>query len=131
MTAHSSQDPLSVPGATMAFPTPEGTAMTTTATAIPDVPLPAGARQVGGWDPGRIMDADETRDWRLIFGADRKITDGTAYVHLRATQYADGSLEDLGVTVYTADDDLSSDQARELAAVLLEAAAELDGWARR
>jgi hypothetical protein len=29
------------------------------------------------------------------------------------------------------DVDLSSDQARELSAVLLEAAAELDGWAGR
>jgi hypothetical protein len=35
---------LSVPGVTMAFPTPEGPAMTTTTSHFrPDVPLPAGA----------------------------------------------------------------------------------------
>jgi hypothetical protein len=94
----------------------------------PDVPLPAGAVPVGGWDSGRILSEDETRAWRIIHSADRKITDNDGYVHLRATQYSDGNLDDLGIRVLTADDDLNSDQARELASVLLEAAAELDGW---
>ena len=103
---------------------------TTTTNPYPDVPLPAGARPVGGWDPGRFMAEDEARDWRLIHGADRTITDSATYVHLRATQYCDGNLEDLGIGVHADDDALNSDQARELAAVLLEAAAELDGWVR-
>jgi hypothetical protein len=93
--------------------------MTTATNHHPDVPVPAGARPVGGWDPGRFLDENETRVWRLIYGAERKITDNRGYVHLRATQYSDGELDDLGVYVYTCDDDLNSAQARELASILL------------
>jgi hypothetical protein len=85
----------------------------------PNVPLPAGTVPVSGWDPGRILSQDETRAWPIIHSADRKITDNSGYVHLRATQYSDGSLDDLGVYVYTCDDDLNSAQARELASILL------------
>jgi hypothetical protein len=75
------------------------------------------------------MDVDETRDFRLIHSADRQITDSRSCVRLCATQYSDGSLDDLGIEVFGDDNDLNSDQARELAAVLLEAADELDRWA--
>ncbi|WP_255246010.1 hypothetical protein [Mycobacterium persicum] len=41
-------------------------------------------------------------------------------------------MHDVGVVVHSVDGDhLNSDQARELAAALLEAATELDGWAAR
>ncbi|MCV7382194.1 hypothetical protein H7K38_26625 [Mycobacterium alsense] len=49
---------------------------------------------------------------------------------LECCQNADGSLDEFGVYV-VGDDWLTGDQARELAAALLEAAAELDGWATR
>jgi hypothetical protein len=75
------------------------------------------------------MDVDETRDFRLIHSADRQITDSRSCVRLCATQYSDGSLDDLRIEVFEDDNDLNSDQARELAVVLLEAADELDRWA--
>lgn len=79
------------------------------------------------WLPGRILDKDEPRAWRLIHRPDRTVTDNGATVSMRATQYTDNTLEDLRIVVYTDDDPLNSDQARELAAALLEAAAEADG----
>ena len=81
------------------------------------------------WEPGRILSEDETRPWRLIYLV-RPVTDHDAYVELRALQYADGSVADFELFVYDrSDNGINSDQARELAAALLEAAAELDGWA--
>jgi hypothetical protein len=50
---------------------------------------------------------------------------------LRATQYKDGSVEDVEAVVVGTDDGLNSDQARELADALLEAADEVDRWAGR
>lgn len=98
----------------------------------PDVPLPHGFTAVCEWELGRIMSEDETRQWRLIYGPDRTITDcDGSGVTLRATQYSDGALDDIGIQVWTGDDDLNSDQVRELAAALLEAAAELDGLAAK
>ena len=98
---------------------------TTTTTPVPDVPLPAGADDVGDFD------CDGYRD---IYGVDRTVTDHAARVYAFGSQAADGRLYDLAV--YIADGDaagpiLNSDQARELAAALLEAANELDGWAAR
>ncbi len=121
---------LSVPGATVDFPAPEGSAMTTTAaTAIPDVPLPAGAEHGDTWEgPGPR---------RVIMGPDRRITDSDVYIWTSAIQQADGQIapenpEPPQVHIEeTGDVGLNSDQARELAAVLLEAAAVLDGWAAR
>jgi len=94
-----------------------------------DVPLPPGFAAPYEWEPGCILYKDETRAWRLIRGADRKLTDNDGYLHLRATQYSDGSIDDLGISVFTADDDLNSDQVAR-AGLRAEAAAELDGLAR-
>jgi hypothetical protein len=74
--------------------------MTITTNPHPDVPLPAGAAPVCAWEPGPILSEDETREWRLIHGATRRIPDNNGYIHLRATQYSDGSLDDLGICLH-------------------------------
>jgi hypothetical protein len=63
---------------------------------------------------------------RCIDGHERTIIDHNAYLALWAIQYQDDSLEDPGIKVSAGDEHVNSDQARELAAALLEAAAELD-----
>jgi hypothetical protein len=95
----------------------------------PDITPPPGAEFVDDWqsDPSH----------RVIFGADRTVTDHTVRVYASAVQLADGSIDDdliEGPCVYVQDGEHSglerpnSDQARELAAALLETAAEIDGW---
>ena len=75
---------------------------------------------VGGRDAPLALDLSGTAS----HGTDH------AHVELRAVQYADGSVADFELFVYDpSDNGINSDQARELAAALLEAAAELDGWA--
>jgi hypothetical protein len=69
---------------------------------------------------------DETRAWRCIDGHPLTINDHIRSVSIRAIQYDDGSLDGPGIEVLTGDDHLNSDQARELASALLEAAAESD-----
>jgi hypothetical protein len=96
----------------------------TTTNPFPDVPLPAGADFGGTWDP------DGYRD---VFGIDRTVTDHKVRLYSLCSQAADGATELACVVVADGEREgfvLNSDQARELAAVLLEAAAELDGWAR-
>ncbi|GFG78572.1 hypothetical protein MPRG_18480 [Mycobacterium paragordonae] len=97
---------------------------------FPDVALPPAA--VGGevWD--RHAPAH-----RVVWGVDRTTTDHPATVHTSAIQLADGSIDVVGnieapqVFLHLGDrGGFNSDQARELAAALLEAAAELDGWTR-
>lgn len=97
---------------------------------ISTVHLPVGAR-ADKWEPGRRLDRDETRAWRLVHGTERLVIDHDACVRLRAVQFSDGSLDDVEVTVEHGDDSFNSDQAREFAAALLEAAAETDKWAGR
>jgi hypothetical protein len=101
--------------------------MTTSTTTNPstDVAPPAGwhADHSPGWEPG---DGDDIRPWRLVYSAERTVTNHDAEVQLRAIQYADGTLAEAEVLL-NGDDELSSDQARELAAALIEAADELDG----
>jgi hypothetical protein len=104
--------------------------MPTTTTPFPNVPLPAGTR-ADTWQ-------DDEPPYRVIFGADRTIPDHAVRVSPAAIQFTDGSFDDVeapSVSVLNGDTDtginLNSDQARELAAVLLEAAAELDGWVGR
>jgi hypothetical protein len=80
---------------------------------------------------GHVLAKEERRPWRVIHGAARTITDYDGEIRLLATQYSDGTLADIGIQVFTADDDLNSDQARELAAALLEAAAQVDGLVTR
>jgi hypothetical protein len=104
----------------------------TTTTEPRDVPLPAGATFVGNWDwDGGAM------PYRFVTFTDRTITDHPARVSPHAFQYADGSLasageEAPGIAVLEASiHPLNSDQARELAAALLAAAAEIDGFSTR
>jgi hypothetical protein len=103
---------------------------TTTAHSYLDVPLPAGVAAVFDWRP------NDPLSYRVVLGAVRGVTDHNVVVHTSAIQFADGRIDDGGivapsVTISHACFDgrgLSSTQARELAARLLEAAAELDGW---
>lgn len=105
--------------------------MTTTADLSPDVAPPPGTDLACRWegDPA----------YRTVFGVDRTVTDSTARVYTCAVQLADGSLDDgtidaPSIAVCDGERDgltLNSDQARELASVLLQAAAELDGWVTR
>ena len=72
----------------------------------------------------------------LPAGATRTLTDHPLGVSVRACQWSDGSLDDggilsaPGIAIHDVDAGrpLNSDLARELAAALLEAAAEFDSW---
>jgi hypothetical protein len=100
--------------------------MTTTTNPFPDVPLPAGTSS-GGW-------AEWDNECRVIWGAERQA--GDARVLTSAVQLPDGSLEAKdqlqpgpAVNVETGSYSfITSTEARELAAAILEAAAEIDGW---
>lgn len=108
--------------------------MTTATDSYANVPPPPGFVAPDEWTAGRILSHDESRAWRLIFSPDRTVTDHDACVSIRACQYSDGSLDDeiaLFVLGVSWDNGLNSDQARELAAALLEAAAQLDGLVQR
>jgi hypothetical protein len=75
--------------------------------------------------------------YRVIFSAGRSVTDHKVVVEAAAVQFANGWIDDgeimtPSITVSNVDRNewgLNSDQAREPAAVLLEAADELDRWA--
>jgi hypothetical protein len=107
--------------------------MTTTATTITEpVPLPIGARTFDTWQD------DDPQPYRVILGAYRRVTDHKVLVSPSAVQWADGSVDDGRIEapqVYIFElgesAPLNSDQARELAAALLEAADEIDGWSAR
>lgn len=99
--------------------------MTATADLSPDVAPPAGADYVGPWE------RDEPLHSRVIFGPGHRVIDTDITVRAGACQWADGTLETgIGQPVVTllSTYDLNSDQARELAAALLEVAAQVDGW---
>ena len=99
--------------------------MSTATNPIPDVPLPAGAVDCRDWED------TETRPWRTVAFVSRRVTDHQAHIEMCACQYVDGNLDDFEIVIVGADfEKLNSDQAREMAAALLEAAAELDGWTR-
>lgn len=105
---------------------------TTTTSPHPDVPLPAGALEADTWQ------ALDRQPYRVVFGASRDVTDHAACVSTSAIQWADGNLdrgviEAPGLVILSGGESepFNSDQARELAAALLEAASELDGWAAR
>lgn len=105
--------------------------MTTTITE--PVPLPVGARTFDTWQD------DDPQPYRIIVGADRRVTDHTVRVSPSAVQRADGSVDGHGdieapqVYVFELGESapLNSDQARELAAALLEAADEIERWSAR
>jgi hypothetical protein len=100
--------------------------MTTTTDHYPDVQLPAGATHAENWEP---------ENYRIIHGPDQGITDSDARIWTSAIQWLDGCInndpeEDEPPRVrIDMPVDLNSDQARELASVLIETAALLDGWA--
>jgi hypothetical protein len=103
---------------------------TTTTHRYPNVPLPTGVAAVFDWRP------NDPLPYRVVLGANRAVTDHKVVVQTCAIQFADGRIDDGGivapsVTVSHAcynGRGLSSSQTRELAARLLEAADELDGW---
>lgn len=90
------------------------------------VQLPAGSEQVDAWWPGDSDDDSWARAW---WGTSRavKIAAGKrpVEVQLTGTQWSDGRVE-TGATVYASDDRMTADEARRLAAALVEVAAELD-----
>jgi hypothetical protein len=97
----------------------------------PNVALPTGVAAVDNWQP------NDPLSYRVVLGARRGVTDHSVVVQTAAIQFADGRIDDgriaaPSVTISHASFNgrgLSSTQARELAAVLLEAAAEVDRWA--
>jgi hypothetical protein len=106
-----------------------------------DCPLPAGAEGDGEW----ILDDPHVPAWRLLRGRTRSVGDtivhyggfttGLAEVETGGSQNDDGTFDPqdpphILVHVYT-DTGLDSDQAREVAALLIEAADEIDGWVTR
>lgn len=95
---------------------------------IDDVPDPAGAVKVSGWE-----DPDTPGAFRLFFGTTRTVELGHGDgidVTIRGAQSRDGSVEERGILVNGGSDDpMTTDAARGLAAVLLEAVDEIDGWA--
>ncbi len=97
---------------------------------------PPNADAVYDWE----TNIEDHQPYRTICGADRRVTDHEVTVYTAVTQLADGSIEDNdlaapGVYVCQGDRDciprLNSDQARELAAALLECSAELDRWVQQ
>jgi hypothetical protein len=102
--------------------------MTTT---ISDVPVPSDAR------PDTWQD-DSPQPYRVVFGELRAI-DGIhvdrVSVQGTAIQFPDGRVDDGSQheppQVYLGDEALSVAQARALAAALVEAADEADGWAAK
>jgi hypothetical protein len=100
--------------------------MSTTTNPVPDVPLPAGALSGDDWEG----DGPE----RVITGPNRGITDSYVYIWTSPIQRADGQVAlnpEAPRAAYRGEARLIiSDLARELAAVLLEAATERD-WRTR
>ena len=104
---------------------------TTAAYCYLNVALPTGVAAVDDWQP------NDPLSYRVVLGAGRGVTDHSVVVQTAAIQFADGRIDHGGIvapsvtishTCYNGRG-LSSTQARELAAVLLEAAAEVDRWA--
>ena len=93
------------------------------------VPLPAGAVFADDWQP------EDPQPYRVIMGADRGIDGRDLRVRTSAIQFADGRIdggriERPGVHVDDiGDHTLTAGQARELAAVLLAAADEVERMA--
>ncbi len=95
-----------------------------------NVPLPAGATYVDDWQA-----SGTGMPFRFVTLTPRTVTDHPVRVSPQVFQFADGSLADgsdddaPGIAILDGDssmEPLNSDQARELAAALLAAAAGLD-----
>ena len=99
-------------------------------TTIPDVPIPAGVTNTDAWQE------DTPQPYRVLFGELRN-TGGVKFTTVQATavQFADGRIDDgseyEAPHVYLGDDALTSAQARDLAAALIETADEVDWWAEQ
>jgi hypothetical protein len=96
---------------------------------VSGVPLPAGADFGDVWGLHIRQGA-----YRVVTGPNRGVTDSDdAALWISGIQFWDGSIDGDGVietpAVHVEGGRLNSDQARELAAALLEAAAVRDGWA--
>ena len=101
----------------------------TTTTPYPDVPVPAGA-EADIW----------AGDYRILYGVSRGVIGHTLIVQTTAVQLLDGTVDDgqgpaeeppaISVEVHP-DRHLTSEQARDLAAVLIESADEVDRWSAR
>jgi hypothetical protein len=92
-------------------------------TTHPNVPLPSGAVRADVWEG--------TDPERVVRGRDLGITDSDVTIWTTAIQRADGRISDGPEPPFVHIDgavELNTDQCRELAAVLLGLAAELDGW---
>jgi hypothetical protein len=126
-----SQRDLSVPGATVDLPEKEGPAMPTTT--IPDVPLPAGATKVGKWLNGDDVDPRPARcftgdHWSIEWG---HLDGEPVIVELGGEQCSDGEIvRYVCARVPSGEAYMTAEKARELAGVLVEAADQIDGWAR-
>lgn len=93
------------------------------------VPLPTGAVFADVWE------VEDPLPQRLVTGAYRGLTGSDIRVWTSAIQWANGGIAlqqpDPPRVHIGGDIELSSDQARELAAALLEAADEIDRWTAR
>jgi hypothetical protein len=103
--------------------------MTTTTTPNPQVPLPADGDIWEDDTPSRLS-------YRVIYGVPRGVTGHELALQTSAIQYSDGGINTTDdppqVSIYMHEASaLTSDQARELAASLIEAADEVDGWVAR
>ena len=98
-----------------------------------DVAPPPGADLVDSWETGAAQ------PYRVVFGVDRLITDSGFRVYATVIQLPDGSIdtgtiEEPNITMSDNERDGPSfnvDQARELAAVLLEAVRDIKRWVTR
>ncbi|MGA8332960.1 MAG: DUF6315 family protein [Mycobacterium sp.] len=91
----------------------------------PDPSLPAGAVRWECWE-----DFDGRHGWHVVLF--RRVVTDRVRVLLTATQYADGSLGEVEINAYGLEDGgLNNGQARAVATALLEAADEMDGWAKQ
>ena len=100
------------------------------AAVLPDVPTPAGAEHDGTWAE------DDLQPYRVIYGVSRGVVGHQLALQTSALQYADGNINTtddpprVSLDIHY-DSGLTSDQARDLAASLIEAATEVDGWVAR
>jgi hypothetical protein len=104
----------------------------TTTTTTSSVPLPAGAECRDEWQDSLPL------AYRIINSPNRGVEGHNVTVWSTAVQWSNGIIDDgrveapsTSVDIDGWENGLTSAQARELAAVLLECADEIDGWTRR
>lgn len=115
----------------------ERTSMRENSATDPSVSPPADTDLVDDWEAGD--DRTGGQPYRVVYGADRTITDTAVRVYAAAIQLADGSIDQGAVeepSINISDDErsplqLNVDQARELAATLLETVRVIEGWVTR